>query len=139
MLRILTDRGTEYFGRVESHDYQLHLAINDIEHTRTKVKSPQTNGIYPEGHKCERFHKTILQGFYQVTLIKHVYDNLAALQKHLDEWLEYYNNDRTPKQNLTQDLEDALKACLFETLNFGLSFNKLIFCVVCLLAAGWLL
>ena len=89
MLRILTDRGTEYCGRAESHDYQLYLAINDIEHTKTKVKSPQTNGI------CERFHKTILQEFYQVTLRKHVYDNLETLQKHLDEWLKYYNNDRT--------------------------------------------
>ncbi len=89
MLRILTDRGTEYCGRAESHDYQLYLAINDIEHTRTKVRSPQANGI------CERFHKTILQEFYQVTLRKHVYDDLAVLQKHLDEWLEYYNNDRT--------------------------------------------
>jgi len=89
MLRILTDRGTEYCGRADSHDYQLYLAINDIEHTKTKVRSPQTNGI------CERFHKTILQEFYQVTLRKHVYDSLDALQKHLDEWLEYYNNDRT--------------------------------------------
>lgn len=89
MLRILTDRGTEYCGRAESHDYQLYLAINDIEHTKTKVRSPQTNGI------CERFHKTILQEFYQVALRKHVYDSLEALQKHLDEWLEYYNNDRT--------------------------------------------
>jgi transposase InsO family protein len=89
MLRILTDRGTEYCGRAESHDYQLYLAINDIEHSKTKVKSPQTNGI------CERFHKTILQEFYQITLRKHVYDNLDALQKHLDEWLENYNNART--------------------------------------------
>ena len=54
MLRILTDRGTEYCGRVEQHHYQLYLAINDIDHTKTKAMSPQTNGI------CERFHKTIL-------------------------------------------------------------------------------
>ena len=60
MLRILTDRGTEYCGKVENHDYELYLAINDIEHTKTKARSPQTNGI------CERFHKTILQEFYQV-------------------------------------------------------------------------
>jgi Integrase core domain. len=53
MLRILTDRGTEYYGRVEQHDYQLYLAINDIDHTKTKAMSPQTNGI------CERFHKTL--------------------------------------------------------------------------------
>ncbi|KHT38000.1 IS481 family transposase, partial [Pectobacterium brasiliense] len=60
MLRILTDRGTEYCGRVEHHDYQLYLALSDIDHTKTKAMSPQTNGI------CERFHKTILQEFYQV-------------------------------------------------------------------------
>lgn len=53
MLRILTDRGTEYCGKPEQRDYQLYLAMNDIEHTRTKAASPQTNGI------CERFHKTI--------------------------------------------------------------------------------
>ncbi|HDL3144584.1 TPA: IS481 family transposase, partial [Mannheimia haemolytica] len=64
MLRILTDRGSEYCGKVENHDYELYLAINDIEHTKTKVKHPQTNGI------CERFHKTILQEFYQVVFRK---------------------------------------------------------------------
>lgn len=64
MLRILTDRGSEYCGKVEHHDYELYLAINDIEHTKTKVKHPQTNGI------CERFHKTILQEFYQVAFRK---------------------------------------------------------------------
>ena len=42
VLRILTDRGTEYCGRVDKHDYQLFLAINDIDHTKTKVKSPQS-------------------------------------------------------------------------------------------------
>jgi transposase InsO family protein len=89
MLRILTDRGTEYCGRAETHDYQLYLAINDIEHSKTKVRSPQTNGI------CERFHKTILQEFYQVALRKNLYNELAALQKDLDEWLDYYNNQRT--------------------------------------------
>lgn len=89
MLRILTDRGSEYCGRAETHDYQLYLAINDIEHSKTKVKSPQTNGI------CERFHKTILQEFYQVTLRKHLYNDLAALQKDLDDWLDVYNNQRT--------------------------------------------
>ena len=89
MLRILTDRGTEYCGKAESHDYQLYLAINDIEHTKTKVRSPQTNGI------CERFHKTILQEFYQVTFRKKVYDSIELLQKDLDEWINYYNNERT--------------------------------------------
>ena len=89
MLRILTDRGTEYCGRVEQHDYQLYLAINDIDHTKTKAMSPQTNGI------CERFHKTILNEFYQVTFRKKLYTSLDELQKDLDVWMEYYNNTRT--------------------------------------------
>lgn len=50
--RVLTDRGTEFCGRPESHEYELYLAIENIDHTRTKTRSPQTNGI------CERFHKT---------------------------------------------------------------------------------
>jgi len=89
LLRILTDRGTEYCGKAEQHDYQLYLALNDIEHTRTRARSPQTNGI------CERFHKTLLQEFYQVTFRKKVYGDIEALQADLDEWLQYYNNERT--------------------------------------------
>ena len=89
MLRILTDRGTEYCGRVDHHDFQLYLAINDIDHTKTKAMSPQTNGI------CERFHKTILNEFYQVTFRKKLYSSMEELQKDLDVWIEYYNNERT--------------------------------------------
>ncbi|MCG8429318.1 MAG: IS481 family transposase [Chromatiales bacterium] len=89
VLRILTDRGTEYCGKVEQHDYQLYLAVNDIEHTRTKARHPQTNGI------CERFHKTILQEFYQPALRKKIYNTLEQLQGDLDDWLDYYNNERT--------------------------------------------
>ena len=89
VLRIMTDRGTEYCGRADKHDYQLFLAINDIDHTKTKVKSPQTNGI------CERFHKTILQEFYQVTFRKNLYETIEALQADLDEWIDFYNRERT--------------------------------------------
>ena len=52
LLRILTDRGTEYCGNPERHEYELYLAVENIDHSRTKTKSPQTNGI------AERFHKT---------------------------------------------------------------------------------
>jgi len=89
VLRILTDRGTEYCGRVETHDYQLYLALNQIDHTKTKVKSPQTNGI------CERFHRTILDEFYRITFRKNLYKTMEQLQKELDIWLEYYNTERT--------------------------------------------
>jgi transposase InsO family protein len=89
LLRILTDRGTEYCGKAETHDYQLYLAINDIDHTKTKARSPQTNGI------CERFHKTILQEFYQVTFRKKIYRDIETLQVDLDQWIDKYNYERT--------------------------------------------
>ena len=76
-------------GRVDKHDCQLFLAINNIDHNKTKVKSPQTNGI------CERFHKTVLQEFYQVAFRKKLYDSINALQADLDEWLNHYNQERT--------------------------------------------
>jgi len=89
ILRILTDRGTEYCGKIEHHEYQLYLAIEDIDHTKTKTKSPQTNGI------CERFHKTILNEFYRIAFRKKIYSSLEELQKDLDEWLRWYNEERT--------------------------------------------
>lgn len=89
LLRMLTDRGTEFCGKVEQHDYELYLAINDIDHTKTKAQSPQTNGI------CERFHKTILNEFYQVAFRKKIYTDLEALQKDLDAWIADYNHERT--------------------------------------------
>jgi transposase InsO family protein len=89
VIRILTDRGTEYCGKPETHDYQLYLALNDIEHTKTKAFHPQTNGI------CERFHKTILDEFYRVTFRRKLYSTLEELQADLDDWIRYYNHDRT--------------------------------------------
>ena len=87
--RILTDRGTEYCGAHDRHEYELYLAVVDIDHTRTKVKSPQTNGI------CERFHKTLLDEFYRVAFRKKLYDTPDALQADLDEWMAIYNEQRT--------------------------------------------
>ncbi len=89
LIRMLTDRGTEYCGKVEQHDYELYLALNEIDHTKTKARHPQTNGI------CERFHKTILNEFYQITFRKKIYKTLDELQKDLDDWLHYYNHQRT--------------------------------------------
>ena len=88
VLRILTDRGTEYCGTLEHHEYQLYLTLEDIEHTRTKAKSPQTNGI------CERFHRTVLEEFYQVAFRTKLYTALDALQADLDAWLRTYNEER---------------------------------------------
>lgn len=88
LLRILTDRGSEYCGNREHHEFQLYLSIEDIDHSRTKARHPQTNGI------CERFHKTILNEFYQIAFRKKVYQTLEELQLDVDEWIEHYNQDR---------------------------------------------
>jgi transposase InsO family protein len=86
--RILTDRGSEYCGTPDRHPYELYLAVEDIDHTRTKAKSPQTNGI------CERFHKTLLNEFYRVAFRKTLYQRLEQLQGDLDAFLDDYNQRR---------------------------------------------
>jgi transposase InsO family protein len=85
---VLTDRGTEYCGNPEHHDYELYLAVEDIDHTRTKTKSPQTNGI------CERFHRTVLDEFYRVAFRKKIYRTIGQLQSDLDVWVKEYNETR---------------------------------------------
>jgi len=89
LLRILTDRGTEYCGSLQHHEYQLYLAIENIDHSKTKARHPQTNGI------CERFHRTIQDEFYAVAFRKKIYTTLEHLQTDLDEWVEQYNRERT--------------------------------------------
>lgn len=88
LLRILTDRGTEYCGKSESHAYQLYLGIENIDHTRTKAASPQTNGI------CERFHRTMKQECYDIMFRKKLYRSLEEVQDDANEWLKTYNEKR---------------------------------------------
>lgn len=57
LLRILTDRGTEYKG-APGHEYELYLDLEGIDHSKTKVRHPQSNGI------CERLHRTMQEEFY---------------------------------------------------------------------------
>lgn len=119
LLRILTDRGTEYCGNKQQHEYQLYLAVEDIDHTKTKTKSPQTNGI------CERFHKTILEEFYQIAFRKKIYATIEQLQVDLDQWMESYNNQRphsgrycygkTPMQTFTDSQQLAKDKLLNNT------------------------
>lgn len=89
LLRILTDRGTEYCGKLENHPFQLYLELEDIDHSRTKAKSPQTNGI------CERFHRTIQEEFYAIVFRKKVFRSIEELQIELDGWIDWYNTERT--------------------------------------------
>jgi len=111
LLRVLTDRGTEYCGDAQKHPYELYLAIEDIDHTRTKAKSPQTNGI------VERLHKTMLNEFYRIAFRKKIYHSIDELQADLDAWIRAYNSERphqgrwcygkTPMQTFFDSLELA--------------------------------
>jgi transposase InsO family protein len=119
LLRILTDRGSEYCGNREQHEYELYLDLEGIEHTRTKVKSPQTNGI------CERFHQTIQNEFYANAFRRKLYHSLEELQCDVDLWLQHYNTQRphsgrhcfgkTPMHTLKDSLPLALNKQLDQT------------------------
>ena len=116
LLRMLTDRGTEYCGNREHHEYQLYLALEDIDHSKTRARRPQSNGI------CERFHKTMLQEFYQIAFRKKIYNSIEELQADLDQWLKFYNEERphsgrycygkTPMQTFTDSKKMAKQKML---------------------------
>ena len=89
LMRMLTDRGTEYCGNRETHEYELYLAIEDIDHSKIKAKSPQTNGI------CERFNRTVQNEFYAIAFRKKIYTSIEQLQTDLDTWMNSYNTQRT--------------------------------------------
>jgi transposase InsO family protein len=88
LLRVLTDRGTEFKGKPDHHEYELYLHIEGIEHSKTQVRHPQSNGI------CERLHRTIQEEFYAIAFRKKLYSSIQQMQTDLDEWLEYYNQQR---------------------------------------------
>ena len=89
LLRVLTDRGNEYCGRIETHPYQLFLHLNGIEHSRTKVRHPQTNG------STERLNQIIQNEFYKVAFRKKIYTSIEEIQVDLDIFMATYNNERT--------------------------------------------
>ena len=88
LLRVLTDRGTEYCGTHDRHEHELYLAVENIDHSRTKTKSPQTNGI------VERLHKTVLDEFYRVAFRRKIHTTIEELQADLDRWMTDHNQAR---------------------------------------------
>lgn len=109
LLRVLTDRGSEYGYKNLEHPYQLFLHLNDIEHSRAKVRHPQTNGA------TERLNQIIKEEFYEVAFRKRLYTSLVEIQKDLDEYMDRYNyrrtnqgkhcKGRTPMDTFMEDIE----------------------------------
>lgn len=110
LIRVLTDRGTEYCGIRDEHPFQLFLYLSGIEHTKTKARHPQTNGC------TERFNQTCLDEFYQVMFRKKVYTTLEEIQVDLDEFLKDYNTNRTNQGKYCQGRTPM------QTFNDGLEF-----------------
>ena len=84
---MLTDNGRAFCG-TESHPYELHLTINEIEHRRTKMRKPQTNGF------VERFNRTVLDEFFRTDFRTAFCEPAEQLQIDLDQWLHDYNHER---------------------------------------------
>ena len=89
LLRVLTDNGMELCGRQETHPYELLLHLNDIEHTRTRVRRHQTNG------SVERLNQIIQQEFYAVAFRKKLYRSIEEIQVDLAAFMAEYNGSRT--------------------------------------------
>ena len=84
---VLTDNGREFCG-TERHPYELYLALDDVEHRKTKVRSPRTNGF------VERFNGTVLEEFFHPAMHQKLFESVEALQADLDAWLAHYNRER---------------------------------------------
>jgi hypothetical protein len=70
-------------------EYELYPAVEDIDHTKIKAKSPQTNGI------CEHFNRTVQNEFDAIAFRKKIYQTLEQLQNDLDSWIDNCNFNRT--------------------------------------------
>lgn len=105
---VLTDNGREFCGRSETHPYELLLAMEEIEHRTTRVRSPRTNGF------VERMNRTLLDECFRVKGRTEWYLTPAEIQRDLDAYLEEYNLRRTHQgyrvqgRTPAQALRDAL-------------------------------
>lgn len=84
---ITTNRGREFCG-VDTHPYELYLALNDIEHRCVKRRRTRTNGF------VERFRGIVLSEFFGDALSRKFYRSLDDLQDDFDQWLKEYNTER---------------------------------------------
>jgi len=85
---VLSDNGREFCGREDRHPYELFLQLEGIEHKRTRVNRPQSNGI------VERWHRTLLDEHFRVEGRRTWFETLDEMQSVLDQYLVEYNTKR---------------------------------------------
>ena len=98
----------------------MYLAVENIDHSKTRARSPQSNGI------CERFQKTILDEFYRVAFRRKLYASILELQKDVDDWVREYDEERphsgkycygkTPMRTFQESLHLAKEKILNDNL-----------------------
>lgn len=101
--RIISDNGSQFISR----DFAAFLKFKGLEHVRTSVAYPQSNG------KIERFHRTINQEHLKVA--SHIDLEDAKLQ--VDKFISFYNTKRlhsslfylTPLDFLSGSVDDKLR------------------------------
>ena len=86
---ILTDNGREYCGLPDQHPYELLLSMEEIEHRKTKIRSPRTNGF------VERMNRTLLDECFRVQGRQTWYMEVDEIQRDLDRFMRYYNLERS--------------------------------------------
>jgi transposase InsO family protein len=85
---VLSDNGREFCGREDRHPYELFLQLEGIEHKRTRVNRPQSNGI------VERLHRTLLDEHFRVEGRRTWFETIDEMQTVLDQYLVDYNTRR---------------------------------------------
>ncbi len=100
---VLSDNGGEFCGRMDRHPYELFLQLEGVEHKRTRVARPQSNGI------VERLHRTLLDQHFRVEGRRTWFETVEEMQASLDPYLESYNT-RRPHQGRGMNGRTPLKA-----------------------------
>lgn len=88
-IEVNTVRSDNGRGRMGRHPYELFLQLEGIEHRKTRVKRPQSNGI------VERFHRTPLDEHFRVEGRRTWFNTVEEMQVALDAYLLTHNTERT--------------------------------------------
>jgi transposase InsO family protein len=76
---------------------KIYLHPNEIEHTLTRVRRPQSNG------SAERLNQTMQDEFYAVAFRKKLYSTVEEIQKDLDEFMAYTIANALTKDAIARD------------------------------------
>ena len=87
-----TDNGSEF----RAADFGGAVEAEGATQRRIKAGRPDSNGC------VERTQLTILEECWRPAFSRSLAPKITALQRDLDEYLDYYNNDRAHTGRLTQ-------------------------------------